>query len=106
MIPRMPAGADLTQLGICVNNSLKGEVRGRDISSIPKLKAETGMAIARLNADPKWMAQMAKTCRAFEKRVRWAAANGGKKVGREKANKERFARRKTFRPESSVAMDE
>ena len=38
----MPAGADVTPLDIFANNSLKAEVRGRDIIDLGKLKERDG----------------------------------------------------------------
>ena len=63
--PWMPAGADLTPL----DETVKAEVRGRDISSIPKLKREVSLATVRLNSSPKYMGELARTCLAFGKRV-------------------------------------
>ena len=88
VLPRMPAGADLNPLDAFVNDSVKNALKGEDVSTVNLLKKETAIAIAKLQADKVRMDAVAKTCRAFPKRVAWVANNAGRKVVRSLVNKE------------------
>ena len=84
MVKWLPAGADLNPLDVYVNDAVKNALKGKDLPTIAALKQETAIAIARLRPDRAFLDIVAKTRRAFPKRVAWVAANGGRKVNRSK----------------------
>ena len=106
LAPWLPSGADIAPLGAFVNHAAKESLRGKDLSNLAKLRAETNVASAKLSADSVFRGQLQKARRAFEKRIRWAAANGGRKVSRKSANENWYAWRKHFAPEDFVAEQE
>ena len=70
------------------NNAEKDAIMGKDVSTINLLKKETAVAIANTREDNGFLAIVAKTCRAFPKRVAWVAKNGGRKVANKLAKKD------------------
>ena len=98
-VPWMTAGADISPLDVFVHNASEENVRGRDLGNLNKLKKECALAIAELSSEPAFKRQLAQCCRSFEKRVRWIAANGGRKVNRKEATEQWFKWFEHFKPQ-------
>ena len=96
----------MSPLDIFANSALKTVLREKDVSTIVLLKRETAKTIASLSKDDVFRAQLAKACRAFEKRARWVAANAGRKVNRQEANEQWCKWMQHFAPDSFVAENE
>ena len=56
-------------------------------STKEKLEAAAHEAVGAMRADAEFCGLIEKTCLAFEKRARWVAANGGRKVVRSRIEK-------------------
>ena len=88
MLPRLPPGAGMRLLDVFANDPAKAAAAlvGMIASTLLLLKKEAIAAIAKLRSGDEWLAQVAKTCRAFPKRVAWVASNHGRKVARRLVN--------------------
>ena len=80
MLLWLPAGTDLNPLDVFVNDFVKAELVRNDVSTPSLLKKEAIATTAELRSDKDWLSGIAKTCRAFPKRVAWVASEYGRKV--------------------------
>ena len=74
-------------MGVFVNGDWTRRAKDLGLTAKEKLEAAVHEAVGAMRADAEFLRLIEKTCLAFEKRARWVAANGGRKVVRSRIEK-------------------